>query len=171
MTSAPLFYAVLSGHRWGRAASAVREPNPAPPRGFSSTTPAELPAHPVPPLRPSTSSTARVRLNLEPGQKGTKHLLAEYADRLICVRYRYDPKRGKRLKTVELVVVERDWQPPRFAPDHIVALRIAFAEVEVRDLLKQAGAGWNPQRRVWQLRYDRVAALGLTTRIADDAGI
>ncbi len=25
----------------------------------------------------------------EPGQKGTKQLLAQYGDRLICVRYRY----------------------------------------------------------------------------------
>ena len=55
----------------------------------------------------------RTRLRLEPGQKGTKQLLAQYGDRLICVRYRYDPKRKKRLKTVELLVAERDWEPPR----------------------------------------------------------
>jgi hypothetical protein len=29
-------------------------------------------------------------LRLKPGQKGTKRLLAQYGDRLICVRYRYD---------------------------------------------------------------------------------
>jgi hypothetical protein len=40
------------------------------------------------------------------------------------------------------------------------ALRVAFADVAVRDRVKQAGGTWNPERRVWQLRYDRVVALG-----------
>ncbi|MBI4246199.1 MAG: hypothetical protein HY614_03325, partial [Candidatus Rokubacteria bacterium] len=56
-------------------------------------------------------------------------------DRLICVRYR-----------VELLVAERDWQPPRprFAHDQIVGLRAAFADLAVRDRVKQAGGTWNP---------------------------
>jgi hypothetical protein len=110
-------------------------------------------------------------LHLKPGQKGTKQLLAQYGDRLICVRYRYDAQRKKRFKTVELVVAERDWQPPRprFAHDQIVGLRVAFADVAVRDRVKQAGGTWNPERRVWQLRYDRVVVLGLNRRILDEA--
>ena len=92
-----------------------------------------------------------VRLHLKPGQKGTKQLLAQFGDRLICVRYRYDA------------------QPrPRFAHDQIAGLRVAFADVAVRDRVKQAGGAWNPERRVWQLRYDRVVALGLNSRIVDD---
>jgi hypothetical protein len=31
--------------------------------------------------------------------------------------------------------------------------------------VKQAGGAWNPDRTVWQLRYDRVVALGLRRRI------
>jgi len=42
-----------------------------------------------------------------------KQLLAQYGGRLICVRYRDDAQRKKRFKTVELVVAERDWTPPR----------------------------------------------------------
>jgi len=38
----------------------------------------------------------------------------------------------------------------------------------VRDRVKQAGGTWNPERRVWQLRYDRVVALGLHGRIVDE---
>jgi len=38
----------------------------------------------------------------------------------------------------------------------------------VRDRVKQAGGTWNPERRVWQLRYDRVVALGLHNRIVDE---
>jgi len=48
----------------------------------------------------------RVRLKLKPGQRGTKNLVNQYGDRLICVRYRYDEKTGKRYTTVELIVAE-----------------------------------------------------------------
>jgi hypothetical protein len=42
---------------------------------------------------------------------------------------------------MELIGAERDWEPP-------------------------AGGTWNPKRKVWPLRYDRVVALGLNSRIA-----
>ena len=146
LSQLPLSYAVLWKRRRYGPASAVHEPNPT--------------------GRPATS---RVRLHLKPGQKGTKQLLAQYGDRLICVRYRYDAQRKKRLKTVELLVAERDWEPrPRFADDQIVGLRVAFGDVAVRTQVKQAGGTWNPERRVWQLRYDRVVALGLNSRIVDE---
>jgi len=70
------------------------------------------------------------------GQKDTKQLLAQYGDRLICVRYR-----------VELLVAERAKEPPRprFAHDQIVGLRVAFADMAVRDRVKQAGGTLNPE--------------------------
>jgi hypothetical protein len=112
---------------------------------------------------------AAVRLHLKPGQKGTKRLLEQYGDRLVCVRYRYDASRRQRFKTVELIVAERDWQPPRpcLAPDRPISLRIAFAEVDLRRRVKQAGGRWNPYERVWQLPHDRAVALGPTERIVD----
>lgn len=119
----------------------------------------------VTPRRPVRAAvSAPVGLHLKPGQKGTRHLLEQYGDRLVCVRYRYDAARKKRLKTVELVVAESAWEP-RFAPDEIVAVQVAFADVATRARVKQAGGAWNPDRKVWQLRYDRVAALGLRRRI------
>ncbi len=175
MTSAlrelPLSYAVLSEGRRCGPQSSVHEPRPAgPPYRASSIAPAGPSARATPPRRSPEFSTARVRLHLKPGQKGPKQLLAQYGDRLICVRYRYDAQRKKRFKTVELLVAERDWEPPRprLAPDQIVGLRVAFAEVAVRDRVKQAGGTWNPERRVWQLRYARVVALGLNSRIVDE---
>jgi hypothetical protein len=116
------------------------------------------------------SRAMRVRLHLKPGQKGTKQLLAEYGDRLICVRYRYDAQRKKRFKTVQPVVDERDWEPPRrpFSPDQSVGLRVAYAEVAVRQGAKQAGGEWNRDRRLWQLRHDQAAALGLAGRIVQE---
>lgn len=53
----------------------------------------------------------QTRLSLKPGQKGTKKLVAEYGDRLIAVRYRYDLSRQRRYKTVELIVEESPWLP------------------------------------------------------------
>ena len=159
----PFTYAVLSECRRDRRASAVHEPNPAGRSGRTSST------RTTAPRRSPYPSAPQVRLHLRPGQKGTKGLLAQYGDRLICVRYRYDAQRRRRLKTVELVVAERYLEPPppRFAHDQIVGLRVAFAEAAVRDRVKQAGGTWNPERRVWQLRYDRVVDLGLSRRIVD----
>ena len=51
--------------------------------------------------------------------------------------------------------------------DQIVGVRVAFTDVTTRDRVKQADGTWNPERRVWQLRYDRVVALGLHAHIAD----
>ncbi len=160
----------IGGRRCG-SASAVHEPNPAHPfYRTSSNTSVGLVDRATPPRRSPGPSASRVRLHLKPGQKGTKQLLAQYGDRLICVRYRYDAQRKKRFKTVELLVAERDWEPPRprFAHDQIVGLRVAFADVATRYRVKQAGGSWNPERRVWQLRYDRVLTLGLDSRIVDE---
>lgn len=55
----------------------------------------------------------RTRLTLTPGQNGTKHLVDKYGDRLVCVRYRYDEAKQRRLKTVELIVEESEWLPAR----------------------------------------------------------
>lgn len=166
MTSAvrlrPLSYAVGSGGpRWGPV-PAVREPRPVrPPHRSSPARPVGLSTRATPLRSPSP---ARVRLHLKPGQKGTKRPLAQFGDR-------YDPQHPKRFKTVEFLVEGRDWQPPRqrLAPDRILALRVAFGDVTTRERVKRAGGVSNPDRRVRQLRHDRVIALGLAGRIVDDA--
>ena len=112
----------------------------------------------------------RTFLHLKPGQKGTKHLLMQYGDRLVCVRYRYDAQRKKRFKTVELIVAEREWEPPppRFAVDTIVGVRVGFAEVKRREQAKQTGGKWNCTRKVWELWYEQVVALKLEARIVEE---
>lgn len=52
-----------------------------------------------------------VKATLLPGANGTKALLREYGDQLVCVRYRYDKKKHKRYKTIEIIVEEKDWVP------------------------------------------------------------
>jgi hypothetical protein len=115
----------------------------------------------------------RTLLHLKPGQKGTKQLLTQYGDRLVCVRYRYDAQRKKRFKTIELIVAEREWEPPppRFAADAIVGVHIGFAEVELREQVKQMGGKWNRSHKVWELRYGHVVALKLEARIVEGKSI
>ncbi len=77
---------------------------------------------------------AEVGTTLSPGQNGTKRLLRQYGDQLVCVRYRYDKLSGKRLKTVELIVDEQDWVPGvNIAPDRLVSIRVEFGESELRE--------------------------------------
>jgi len=111
----------------------------------------------------------RIRLTLHPEQHGAKQLHAQYGDRLVCVRYRYDEQRHKRYKTVELIVEEKAWAPavPSGAEEKLVRIRIAAAEVALRERVKQAGGWWDAQRQAWELRYERVVALGLTGRIVN----
>jgi hypothetical protein len=92
----------------------------------------------------------RTQVPLQPGQKGTKKQLAQYGEQLVCVRYRYDATRQRRLKTVELVVEETPWRPAREASKGamIVGVRIDFQEVALQRRVKSAGGRWNPVRRL-----------------------
>ena len=86
------------------------------------------------------------RLKLRPGQRGTKKLLAEHGDALVCVRYRYDEATRKRIKTVELIIEESEWQPParKFGDDDAVFVKIGFNEKELRAAAKEAKGRWGP---------------------------
>ena len=112
----------------------------------------------------------RTRLTRQPGQPGTKQLVAEYGAKLVCVRYRYDEAKGRRVKTVELIVEETSYTPEAvsYKPQTIVGLQIGFAEVEIKRLVKAAGAKWNPLQRVWEIRYDKAVVLELTARIVPE---
>jgi hypothetical protein len=112
-----------------------------------------------------------VKVTLAPGQNGTKQLQKQYGDQLICVRYRYDKIRKKRLKTVELIIDEQDWIPSVTIPaDRRVALKIGFGETELREQIKDAGGYWNPDKKAWILSYRRVLQMGLDRRVIDEIG-
>ncbi len=109
----------------------------------------------------------RIRSILKPGQRGTKRLVEQYGESLLCVRYRYDEASRKRLKTIELVIEESDWSP-KIASETIVGVQVTFREADLQQKVRQAGGKWNPARRVWELRYDRAVALGLKDRLAPE---
>jgi hypothetical protein len=108
----------------------------------------------------------RVRLNLKPGQRGTKKLLREYGKKLVNVRYRYDDEKNKRYTTIELIVDEAPWKPPpRYAPSDIVRIKIGSNEVELREKIKLAGGKWSKTTKTWQLPYKKAVQLGVKSRI------
>ena len=110
----------------------------------------------------------QVKSKLLPGENGTKGLLKQYGEQLVCVRYRYDQKRRKRYKTVELIVDEKDWLPEtRIPATRRVYFRIRYGETGLRERVKQAGGYWNPAKRAWHLEYSAVIQLGLEKRIID----
>jgi hypothetical protein len=114
------------------------------------------------------------RLSLAPGQNGTKKLLARYGERLVCVRYRYDPARKVRHKTVELIVETIVWAPnprnPRREPEDMVAVRIGFSETALRERIKAAGPIWRPRQKLWEVDWKTVRDLGLHARVVVQDG-
>jgi hypothetical protein len=106
----------------------------------------------------------KTRLTLAPGQNGTKKLLRRFGQRLICVRYRYDEAAKRRFKTVELVVDEIPWEKT-VRPDPTVEIRLAVEEVALRQLVKDAGGRWRPEKKVWELPFSEVKRLRLQHRM------
>jgi len=94
-----------------------------------------------------------IRTVRKPGDKGMQRLMEKYGERLVCIRYRYDPTRKKRFKTVELIVGEHDWQPrephpqedrpsglsPKRCYTRRVGIRISHLESELRKRIMAAG--------------------------------
>jgi hypothetical protein len=76
----------------------------------------------------------KTRLTLTPGQPGTKNLVEQYGDDLVCIRYRYDDKLRQRVKTVELIIERVAWEPPapRYSPSRILPLKIEGYELDLR---------------------------------------
>jgi hypothetical protein len=106
------------------------------------------------------------RLNLKPGQKGTKRLVEKYGKALLYVRYRYDEHRGVRLKTVEIVVEEKPWQPSvRIRDEEIVPVIVQFSEKNLRDKLKGVGGKWHPEEKSWFVPYGAIRGTELEERI------
>lgn len=112
----------------------------------------------------------RIRLTLLPGRRGTKKLTAQYGDRLVCVRYRYDIARRKRYKTVELIVDTVDWDP-QLNPETPVLVQVKGLEAYTAEQIRAAGGVWNAQFELWELRYAAAVELGLSEQIVEPDAI
>ena len=82
------------------------------------------------------------------------------------MRYRYDKQRRVRLKTVEIIVEERPWQPPfRFRDEDLTPVPVGYGETAVREQLRKVRAMWNPEAKVWLVPYGKIRGTELETRI------
>ena len=104
---------------------------------------------------------------IKAGMKGTKKLVQEYGDKLICVRYRYDYERKRKLKTIELIIDEGALvsNSSKIPMNKIMQLKVKYGEINMGKLIRAAGGRWNRKEKVWELPYSEVLALGLENRI------
>ena len=94
-------------------------------------------------------------------------MIEPYGLRPACVCYPHSEQAGKRVKAVELIVEEARCLPPaRLPKERLIGVRIALQAVELQRQVKRVGAKWNSTRRLWEMRYDQVLALGLKDRIS-----
>jgi len=113
----------------------------------------------------------RVAKTFAPGHAGTRRLVREFGERLVCVRHRYDDVNGLRVTTVELVAgvdrLDARAPPPRRARAAWEAVRIclAFDERVLRRQVLAAGGRWHPESKLWEVPQWLVARLGIGDRI------
>ena len=109
---------------------------------------------------------------LAAGQPGTKKMVDEYGDNLVCVRYKYDSKKKVKYKTVELIVDRGFWDPGILTAkrNRKVDIKITFDEFELRKKIKEAGGIWNKERKVWELSFKSTKELGLRDRMVSKHG-
>ena len=106
---------------------------------------------------------------INPGKKGTKRLVEQYGDNLVCVRYRHDYERQRKIKTIELIIDEKPLnnKPSKIPMNKIMQLHVKYGEVHIGKLIRSADGCWNRNKKVWELPYREVLALGLQDRIVE----
>jgi hypothetical protein len=109
----------------------------------------------------------KIQRTLLPGQPGTKRLVNQYGDNLVCVRYRYDLVHRQRLTTAEIIIDRQEWtlDPSRTPPNKIINLRIEYGERELAQQVKSLGGRWDSHKKAWKLPFNYVQILNLEDRI------
>ena len=105
-------------------------------------------------------STTRVIKKIDPQAPGARRWAAAYGDKLVCVRYRLDPQRQRRLTTVEIVVDEG----PTLNSVR-VGVRVIWGEKELARTVRAAGGSWDPASKLWMMTLGQARSLGLVDRI------
>ena len=113
-----------------------------------------------PQAKVALSATTKVIKKLDPLAPGARRWAASFGEQLVCVRYRVDPERQRRLTTVEIVVDEA----PTLNSVR-VGVRVAWGEKELGRSVRAAGGAWGSSARVWMLTLGETKRLGLVDRI------
>ena len=104
---------------------------------------------------------------LNPGQPGTKKYVEKFGKKLVCVRYRYDCERKRKVKTNHIIAEDMPVKKNsgRIPMNKIMNIQINYGEVHLGRIVKAAGGKWNRENKTWELAYQDVLELGLSERI------
>jgi hypothetical protein len=86
------------------------------------------------------------------------------------VRYRYDETHELRFTTVELIIKKSKWTPPKreYPDDALVPVHIGFTDTESREKAKAARGRWDPEAKLWFIRYGKIKGTNLEKHIILD---
>jgi hypothetical protein len=120
---------------------------------------------------PNALTRGRVLRTLAPGRPGTLRWLHEHGEHLLCVRHRCDPAGLRRVVTVELVVATIAPRRGAHARTGLLdearyPVRVAAHEEALIRRLRQHGARWDVQDRLWYVPGRVLRAEGLLDRVA-----
>ena len=105
-----------------------------------------------------------------PGQAGFIKWREKYGEKLLCVRYKYDAEKGKKMITVELVVTEKEWHRNKkhIPRNKLFSVKIAYGERELGQRIRSLGGVWVWEKKIWRVNWEAIQALGLEGRIVDE---
>jgi hypothetical protein len=67
-------------------------------------------------------------------------------------------------------VDKKDWTPPPLMSDNaLIPVRIGFAENALQEKARTATGRWDPEVKLWFIRFDRIKGTELEKHIALDA--
>ena len=108
-----------------------------------------------------------IKKTLLPGDPGTKAVTEKFGEKLICIRYRYDPEKQMRLKTAEIILEAKVWKPDkkRIPGNKLIKIRVGKFETTVQTLVQSYGGKRTDQTNTWLLPYCTIKKLNLQKRI------
>jgi hypothetical protein len=104
----------------------------------------------------------RVIKKLAPSSRGAIKLAEQFGETLICVRHRVDAKAKFRFTTVELLVGRA---AIKVKSQKFVNVQVDWNEQSLRQVVKEAGARWDANAKVWRMPKRLAGILRLTDRI------
>jgi len=108
----------------------------------------------------------KTRLSLKPGQRGTGRLSAQYGDRPVCVRCRYEEEKKRRFRTAELTAEESDREPEvaekavHETTPLMACVRVRRGERVPEGKLGEAGGHRDRNRQLRIIPHEKVSELG-----------
>jgi hypothetical protein len=78
----------------------------------------------------------------------------------------------KKVKTVEIIVQEGEWTPPkaRYQAGTIVPLQIGLQEKSLQDKVQELGGRWDREQHLWFIPYGCIAGTTLEKFIVLETG-